>query len=266
MTATLSRLGRIIFLTLLAAFLAMPLIIVAGVSFNGSAQMTFPPQNTGFRWYGEFFGDTAWTGSFQRSIFIAIAASLLSTSIALPIAYAQWKHKSKLADFLASLGGLPFILPSVVIAIVFLLFWGVARHVAQIENIVVSHAITFIAMPLVMIALGFASIDEALVEAAQTMGAQDDYVFRTVALPIIMPFLASSLIFVFIFSLNEYLIAFMVGGFSVETLPVKIFSSMRTGFTPTICVAAVLFLGLGLGGFLAIARFGNLPRLMGAKS
>jgi putative spermidine/putrescine transport system permease protein len=257
--------GRFIFLALVAIFLAMPLVVVASVSFNETAQMTFPPQALSLRWYQEFFADPDWTGSFERSIIIALSAALLSTSIALPIAYAQWRHKSRFANILAGLGGLPFIFPSVVIAIVFLLFWGAVRHVGQMENIVISHAVTFVAMPMVMISLGFSSIDDSLIEAAQTMGAPDDHVFRTVAFPIVLPFIVASLIFVTIFSLNEYLIAYMVGGFSVQTLPVKIFSSMRTGFTPAMCVAAVLFLALGLVGFLAIARLGNLPKLMGAK-
>ncbi|GHA13656.1 spermidine/putrescine ABC transporter permease [Devosia pacifica] len=265
MTDKAAWLARFVFLTLVAIFLAMPLIVVSSVSFNDTAQMVFPPQGLSLRWYEEFFNDPTWVGAFERSVIIALSASVLSTSLALPIAYAQWKHRSKVADALAALGGLPFILPPVVIAIVFLLFWGIVQHVGRIENIIVSHAITFVAMPLVMITLGFASVEQTLVEAAETMGAREDQVFRSIALPIVLPFIIASLIFVTIFSLNEYLIAYMVGGFATQTLPVKIFSSMRTGFTPTMCVAAVLFLTLGLAGFLAIARLGNLPKLMGAK-
>jgi putative spermidine/putrescine transport system permease protein len=265
MIAQFSTILRFAFLGLVALFLAMPIVVVSLVSFNGSSQMVFPPHDWSLRWYGEFFSDPAWLASFTRSVIIAISAAALSTSIALPIAYAQWRHRSRFANFLAGLGGLPFVLPSVVIAILFLLFWGTIRHVGQIENIIISHAVTFVAMPLVMITLGFASIDQSLIEAAQTMGAPDEYVFHTVVLPIVFPFIVASIIFVAIFSLNEYLIAYMVGGFAVQTLPVKIFSSMRTGFSPAICVAAVLFLAIGLTGFLTIARFGNLPKLLGAK-
>lgn len=265
MIARLSATARFIFLALVALYLAMPIAVVSLVSFNGTAQMVFPPQQWSLRWYFDFFSDPSWVDAFTRSIIIAVSAALLSTSIALPIAYAQWRHRSRFADLLAGLGGLPFILPSVVIAILFLLFWGTVQHVGQLENIIISHAVTFVAMPLVMITLGFSSVDHSLVEAAQTMGAPDEHVFHTVVLPIVFPFIVSSVIFVAIFSLNEYLIAYMVGGFAVQTLPVKIFSSMRTGFSPAICVAAVLFLVIGLTGFLTVARFGNLPKLLGAR-
>jgi putative spermidine/putrescine transport system permease protein len=116
-----------------------------------------------------------------------------------------------------------------------------------------------------MISLGFAGIDKSLVEAARTMGARDNDILRTVAVPMVLPFVVSSFIFVAIFSLNEYVIAFMVAGFTAETMPVKIFSNMRTGFSPTMCVGAVLFMLIGLFGFITVARLGNLPKLLGAR-
>ena len=266
MIQTASRVARLTFLTILALFLAMPLVIVTGVSFNGSARMTFPPTDASLRWYATFFSDPAWISAFKRSLIIAAASSLLATSVAFPIAYSQWKHSSRLAKFLSGLGGVPFLLPPIIIAVLFLLFWGAVKHVGQIENTIISHAVTFVALPLVLISLGLSSVDKELVEAAQTMGARDGEVLRTVIFPIVTPFIASSLIFSAILSLNEYVIAFMVAGFTVETLPVKVFSSMRTGFTPTMCVGAVLFALVGLAGFLLIARLGNLPKLLGAKS
>ncbi len=111
--------------------------------------------------------------AFERSLVIAAASSVLATSVALPIAYAQWKLGSRLAKGLAVLGGVPFLLPPVIISVLFLLFWGALKHVGQIENTIISHAVTFLALPLVLITLGFSSIDRELVEAAETMGARE---------------------------------------------------------------------------------------------
>lgn len=257
--------GGTVLLACLLVFLVLPLLVVAGVSINGTAQMVFPPNNISLRWYGEFFADPDWTGAFQRSLLIAMLASGLATAIALPIAYVQWRYNAAFAHVLAGLGSLPFVLPSIVLAIIFLLFWSALGHVGRLENIVVSHAITYLAVPLTMTSLGFSTINTELVESARTMGAPDDYVFRSVVLPMIAPYCISSMIFVAIFSLNEVLISYMVGGFATQTLPVKIFTSLRTGFTPAMCVAAVLFLALGILGFAIIARLGSLPRLLGAR-
>jgi putative spermidine/putrescine transport system permease protein len=133
------------------------------------------------------------------------------------------------------------------------------------EDTILSHAVVFVTLPLTTIGLGFQSIDLALVEAARTMGARDSEVLRTVIRPIVLPYLLSGLVFVFILSLNEYIIAYMVAGFEVETLPIKVFNNLRMGFTPTMCVGAVLFMLLGTLGFGAIALLGDLPKLLGAR-
>ena len=104
----------------------------------------------------------------------------------------------------------------------------------------------------------------ALVEAARTMGADNGDVLRTVLRPLLLPYVTAGLIFVFILSLNEYIIAYMVAGFEVETLPIKVLNSLRMGFQPSMCVGAVLFMATGVLGFSLVALIGDLPRLLGA--
>jgi putative spermidine/putrescine transport system permease protein len=50
----------------------------------------------------------------------------------------------------------------------------------------------------------------------------------------------------------------------METLPIKIFNALRYGYTPTMAAVAVLFVGLAAIVFGLVARFGDLPRLLGA--
>jgi putative spermidine/putrescine transport system permease protein len=68
----------------------------------------------------------------------------------------------------------------------------------------------------------------------------------------------------FVLSLNEYLIAFLVAGFSIETLPVKIVNGLRYGFSPTIAAVAVVFILIAATAFTLFAIFGNLLRFLGA--
>jgi putative spermidine/putrescine transport system permease protein len=257
---------RRLFLSVLALFLAAPLIVVTGVSFNASARMNFPPQHVSLIWYGNFFSDPGWMSALTLSAVIATLASLVAVSIALPIAYALWRYRSRAAMALQGLARVSFLLPSVVVSIVFLVFWSALAHAGHIEDTILSHAVVFVTLPLTTIGLGFQSIDPALIDAARTLGARDSEVLRTVIRPIILPYLICGLVFVFILSLNEYIIAYMVAGFEVETLPIKVFNNLRMGFTPTMCVGAVLFMVLGVLGFGAIAAVGDLPKLLGGRS
>jgi putative spermidine/putrescine transport system permease protein len=70
----------------------------------------------------------------------------------------------------------------------------------------------------------------------------------------------------FVLSLNEYIIAFLVAGFSVETLPIKIFNSLRYGFTPTIGAVTVVFIAVAATVFTLAAIFGSLLRFLGADT
>ena len=88
--------------------------------------------------------------------------------------------------------------------------------------------------------------------------------FRTIVLPLVRPYIFSGYAFAFVLSLNEYIVAYMVAGFTVETLPIKIFNSLRYGYTPVMAVVAVLFVLLAMLVFGLLARFGDLPRLLGA--
>jgi len=261
----IGTIARRSYLAGVALFLLMPLVIVSGVSFNHAARMSFPPQQASLIWYRHFFADPGWMSAFTLSTIVASLASLTAASIALPIAYAVWRFRSRTAIALQAAARVSFLLPSVVVSIVFLVFWSAIGHAGHIEDTIVSHAVVFVTLPLTTIGLGFQAIDPALIDAARTMGARESDVLRTVIRPIISPYIICGLIFVFILSLNEYIIAYMVAGFEVETLPIKVFNNLRMGFTPTMCVGAVLFMLLGMLGFGVIALIGNLPKLLGAR-
>ena len=145
------------------------------------------------------------------------------------------------ANVFRLLGVAPFILPPVITALGFLSFWATAGMYGQPVTAVISHAIFFVTLPLVTISLGFTTIDRALLEAAATMGADDRTIVRTIILPLIVPYIISGYAFAFVLSLNEYIIAYMTVGFTVETLPIKVFNALRYGYTPTMASASVVF-------------------------
>lgn len=259
----LSTFLRRAFLSLVALFIAAPLLVVIGVSFNESRRMSFPPTELSLKWYRAFFTDAGWMKSLETSLTISLMASLIAVTVALPIAYAVWRYNSRAARALAGVGSGLFLLPGVVTALMFSAFWGVVGHVGRIENVILSHSVILLGIPVAMLSVGFQSIERALIEAAQTMGAGDAEAFRMVVRPAMTPYILCALVYVFVLSLNEYLIAYMVAGFSVQTLPIRIFTNMRSGYEPTMCVAAVLFMVVSFCIFTALAMIGDLPRLMG---
>jgi putative spermidine/putrescine transport system permease protein len=257
---------RNLLLTAVGLFLALPLIVVAGISVNQGQQLLFPPKGFSLSWYLELFVQNDWRNALQNSVVIALCSATLAVSIALPLAYAVWRHVSGVARILFSVGLAPFTLPPVISALGFLVFWINAGGYGQMYATIISHSIFLVTLPLVTIALGFESIDRQLIEAARTMGATDRKLFTTVIFPLIRPYMISGFAFAFVLSLNEYIIAYMVSGFTVETLPIKIFNALRYGYTPIMAAVSVVFVLVAVTVFSLIARFGDLPKLMGAWS
>ncbi len=253
------------YILVILALLAAPLVVVTGVSLNSAQSLRFPPQDLSLRWYAALFQQADWMGPLRNSVAIAALASLLAVAVALPLALHVWARGGWLGRALYTLGVAPFMLPPVITALGFLVFWVSLGMYGQMTATVVSHAVFLVTLPLVTISLGLQAVDPALIEAARVMGATRAKVLRTVVLPLILPYMISGYAFAFVLSLNEYIIAYMVAGFTVETLPIKIFNSLRYGYTPIMGVVSVLFVVIAVVVFGLIGRFGNLPRLLGAE-
>jgi putative spermidine/putrescine transport system permease protein len=260
------KLLRRLTLFLVGLFLLAPLIVVAGVSVNEKQDLAFPPKGFSLSWYAEIFVNPEWRAALVASIVLALSAAAIAVAIALPLAWFLWRRHAPWARVFQLLGVAPFILPPVITALGFLTFWATLGFYGQPWTAAISHAIFFVTLPLVTLTLGFASIDRSLVEAAATMGADDRTVARTVVLPLILPYLVSGYAFAFVLSLNEYIVAYMTVGFTMETLPIKIFNALRYGYTPTMASVTIFFVAIAALVFGLIARFGDIRRLLGAMS
>ncbi|MCS4503348.1 Inner membrane ABC transporter permease protein YdcV [wastewater metagenome] len=259
----MTRTVRNLYFAAVAVFLASPIVVVLGVSLNAKKRLFFPPDGVSLRWYADMLTDAAWRGPIENSLIIATVAGLVATSIALPLAYVLWRHRLLYAKILYGLGIAPFMLPPVITAVGFMVFWAALGHYGQFENVVIAHGIFLVTLPLMTISLGLEALDREMLEAARTMGADEKTTFLTVVLPLVRPYIISGYAFTFVLSMNEYIIAYMVAGFTVETLPIKIFNALRYGYSPVMAAVAVMFVMIAILVFGLIGRFGNLPRLLG---
>ncbi|MBR9843511.1 MAG: ABC transporter permease [Rhodobacteraceae bacterium] len=255
-----------LFLALSAIMVALPIIVVCGAALNSGRTMFFPPKDPTFARFHEFFvTETVWVKALSNSILIAFASAALAVLIAWPLAYWLWSRGSRASAILAGLGSMPFALPPIVFGVGLSFLWTFLGALGAIWAGVVSHAALFLALPIVTISIGLQSIDRAHLDAAATMGATPAVTFRTVILPQTIPYTVSGFFFALVLSFNEFIVMFFVSASSYSTVTLQIFNSLRNGYTPTMAVAAITFIAVSLAVFSAVARWGDLPRLMGAE-
>ena len=257
---------RFVLFGVMFLFLGAPLIIIAGVSLNAQNRLFFPPEGISGRWYVQFIQDSAWYGPAINSLLIAALAAFVAVTVALPLAYLVWRTNLRIAKAIYALGLAPFAIPPVITGLGALALWIVLGMYGRLHTVVLTHGIFLVTLPLATITLGFRSIHTELVEAATTMGASNATVFRTIILPLLAPYLVAGYVFAFVLSLNEYIIAFMTVGFTVETLPIKIFNSLRYGYSPIMASVSILFFITSTVLFTLVGLFGNLPKLLGADT
>ncbi len=262
----MSKTAGKLFFSAMALFMALPVIVIAGVALNAKKTLAFPPQGISADWYLSVLADPAWRSALLNSMMVAAAASAISVAIALPLAWFLWRRVAPWANFVQILGFSPFILPPVITALGALSFWATTGFYGQPWTVVISHGIFFVSLPLVTITLGFATIDREIIEAGMTMGADDKTLIKTVIFPLIRPYVISGFAFAFVLSLNEYIVAYMTVGFTLETIPIKVFNALRYGYTPTMAAVSVFFILVAVVVFGLVARFGDLPKLLGAWS
>ena len=187
--------------------------------------MAFPPQDPSISWYTIFFC-YCWTTSLFNSIVIAVFSSTFATVIALVTALLLWQRDSKLhQSFVGAV--MPFLLPGIVFAVSISL---VTASLGLLGSLVgyLSHTALLVAIPLVTARLGLAQIEQIQVEAAKLMGYSDRQILTKLVIPIIRPYLVAGALFSLIISMNEYIVAFMDNGFSIETLPIKFITHSDT--------------------------------------
>jgi len=261
MTGPLSK----VLLWVVATLLIAPFVIVLGVSVGASKTISFPPDALSAAWYSTLFTDAEWLAAMGRSLLIAAIAGLIATSLALAINYVLWRTGSRFAKLTFAIGLGPFLLPPIILALGASIFWAEVGWYGKIQATTISHGVFFVTLPLVIIARGFAALTDDVIEAAQMMGATSVQVFRTIILPLIAPYLITGFALVAVISVNEYLIANMISGFLVETLPIKIFNNVRYGYSPVVASASMLFVGITVTVLLVLARMTDLIALLGAS-
>ena len=124
-----------------------------------------------------------------------------------------------------------------------------------IAGVVLVHAVHGLVIAVWIAAAAFAAIDRELELAARNIGASALRTALTVTLPLAMPGLMASAIFVFLESLDEFTGAYFVGVPDVATLPLVMFTASLAGNYQIAAITALVLLVPSVGFMLLIERF-----------
>lgn len=197
----------------LGVFLIYPLWGVLSASILTPDGTAFTLEN-----YVKVLSRSFYRASIINTLTIGFLATLMTTIIAVPLAFmiARLDFPSKL--LLIGLAALPLVLPSFVAAYALVLLLGRSGIVTQALNawgipfgsiygtpgIVTVYALTLYPYVLLPTVAGFKAIDVSVEEAAQNLGSSRVRTFWTVTLPIVIPSILSGALLVFIETIENF--------------------------------------------------------------
>jgi ABC-type spermidine/putrescine transport system permease subunit II len=140
---------------------------------------------------------------------------------------------------------LPLFMPGVVLGLgVAIAFGGfsIGGFALYGSRVLVMVAHSLWAMPLVFMLMEatFKTIDYRVVEASYDLGGGPARTFFEIVLPLVSTGIISSLLFAFVISLNEFVMALFLTDRDSQTLPVLMWLSLRSAGTPRLAVASVI--------------------------
>ena len=193
-----------------------------------------------FDWYINLFKNTDLIESFVNTIIVALTSTIISTIIGTISAYGLYKYDFPFKKIINSLLYIPIVIPEIVLGISLLSVYTLMRFELSIITIILSHIAFSIPFVVVSVKTTLNSQTIYYEEAARDLGASNYRIFKDIILPIITPGIVSGATLAFTLSLDDVVISYFTSGPGSNTLPLYIYSLIKTGLTPDVNALSTL--------------------------
>lgn len=261
-------LARVLLYSLPLAFLAyfffFPLGRILQVSFSSAGEGEITRVLT-----GGYLWEILWFTTWQ-----AVLSTLLTLLIGLPLSYLFARYTFPGKTLLRALTTIPFVLPTVVVAVAFAALlgpngvlnqwaqqWlGLAAPPIRLQQtlwaILIAHVFYNVSIIIRSVGGFWANLNPRIEEAASVLGADQWARLRYVTLPLLMPSILASSLLIFLFCFTSFGVILILGGLRFATLEVEIYRQARSLFN--LPAAAVLSLVQMLCTFGVMAVYTRL--------
>lgn len=215
----------------------------------------FPPVLSFSRWV-EVWNTTALPQAMINSYTLAPCVAALALILAMPTAYAFGRMEFPGKSVMQVLTLLPLVLPGFVVAIFFSSLLIKLGIYSRFLGILIGHTVMFLPFAIRLLTVSFTLIRQDLIDAARDMGASPIGVFRAAYFPILRPGVIAAFIIVFIQSIEEFALSYVIGAPDFTTVPTILFSYLGYNFIrPNAAVVSLILVVPNVLLMLLVERF-----------
>jgi spermidine/putrescine transport system permease protein len=244
-------------------FLWAPIVLLIAFSFNDSNSLA---AWNGFstRWYEtifngaigartpDAFSSKLMINALSNSVFVAGWATIISTMIGTLVAVSIQRGNYPFKKYVNGLLFAPMIIPDITQGLSLALFFKVVfdfinlitgqRPVTGFGTIIIGHVAFNISYVAIVVSARLADMNPRYEEAAADLGATPWQAFRRVTLPLLLPGIIAGGLLALTMSLDDFIVAFFLSGVGTSTLPIYVFSLLKTQITPEINAISTVML------------------------
>ncbi len=233
------------YLVLITTLTYLPIFIVVIYSFNES-KISSVWSGFSLKWYEKLFADDAMFEALCNSIILGALSALIAAVIATMAALGMKDSRLPFKGAIEYISSLPIMIPEIVLGMVFLVYFSLIGLPFGFGTLLIAHISFSIPYVYMQVKARLVGLDQNCLDAARDLGASPIRTFFDITLPMITPALISGMFLAFAMSFDDVIISVFVSGVGNSTLPVKVYTQIKTGTTPEINALCTLMLAATL--------------------
>jgi len=238
--------------SLIYGFLLLPLVYAVYLSFFPTpSPIILVPDHLTLEWYTQAFQDPLIIEALQTSVLVSLFSALSAVVLSLVGGRVYMKVPSRIQQSLLLLFLIPALIPGIVVGLGLVIFFNLVPIETGLLTLVVATLLWSLPFAILAMLTSMANLNQSLRRASYDLGESRFMTFKKVEYPIIFPGVLGAFLFSFLFSFNEYIRSSFVAGRGF-TIPIFLYSSIRTGGIPETLFATSTVLVLVTTGLLVL--------------
>jgi len=182
------------------------------------------------------------TSSLRTSLILAVVVVAIVMLLSTPVGFVLARYRIPFKSAILLLFLMPQAFPQQPVFVNLLLVFTKMDLAGTIEGVLMVHLMVCLVFAVWISTAAFKAVPPELEEAARSVGASGLRTFFRITLPLAMPGLLASSVFVFLTSLDEFTGTFFIGLPFVSTLPMLLYSSSGFNLQFASVIAIVLLI------------------------
>jgi len=235
-----------LFVSLLLISVVVPLVVIVLWSLiDPEVGWQFPdlyPRALSLHFWKRLFAIGEVPRAMALSFTIAPVVTALAGLLSLPTAYALARREFRGKGLIEIMILLPIIIPGVTVGISLGAIFTRLGLSQTITGIVLAHLLVVMPYMIRTVTASFKAIPQDVIDAAYNLGASPLQVAREILIPLVMPGLSAGGVFAFIYSLEEFVLTFIIATPTYQTIPTLLFSYLGYYFSRPLASAMSLLI------------------------